>query len=79
MQVVGFDSSDEEIKFVEAGVLDGIVVQSPFNMGYLGVRYAVKSINDYSIPSAIDTGATFVTQENLNNEEIQMLLHPENY
>lgn len=79
VQVVGFDSSDEEIKFVEEGVLDGIVVQSPYNMGYLGVRYAIKSINDYSIPSAIDTGATFVTQENLNNEEIQMLLHPENY
>ena len=79
VQVVGFDSSDEEIEFVKSGVLDGIVVQSPYNMGYLGVRYAVKSINNYSIPSSVDTGATFVTQENLNNDEVQMLLHPENY
>ncbi|MBQ8967178.1 substrate-binding domain-containing protein [Ruminococcus sp.] len=79
VQVVGFDSSDEEIDFVQKGVLDGIVVQNPYNMGYLGVRYAVKSINGYSIPSGIDTGATFVTKDNLENPEVQMLLHPENY
>lgn len=79
VQVVGFDSSDKEIAFIHSGVLDGIVVQNPYNMGYLGVRYAVKSINGYAIPSGIDTGATFVTKDNLENPEVQMLLHPENY
>ncbi len=79
IQVVGFDSSDEEIDFVKSGVLDGIVVQNPYNMGYLGVRYASKAIDGETIPSGIDTGATFVTVDNLENDEVQLLLHPEKF
>ena len=31
--MVGFDSSNEEIQLLEAGIFEGIVIQKPFNMG----------------------------------------------
>ena len=38
---VGFDASQSFIDAMRAGQLHGIVVQNPFNMGYLGVRTMV--------------------------------------
>lgn len=74
--LIGFDSSDEEIAFLESGVLDGFVVQNPYNMGYLGVRNADKMINGESVALTIDTGTTFVDLTNLNDADVQLLLYP---
>lgn len=39
--MVGFDSSIEEVQMLEEGVFNAIIVQKPFNMGYLGVENTV--------------------------------------
>ena len=77
--VIGFNSDDDEISYLKQHVLDGTVIQNPYNMGYVGVRYANKAANDEGIPGAIDTGVTFITNDNLNDDYIQLLLKPENY
>lgn len=77
--VIGFNSDDEEIAYLKRHVLDGTVIQNPYNMGYVGVRYALKAVHGSGIPGAIDTGVTFVTNENLNDDYVQLLLKPENY
>jgi ribose transport system substrate-binding protein len=74
--VIGFDSSDDEIAYLEGGAIDGMIVQNPYNMGYLGVRYLYKVINGVDIEQQIETGATFVNRENLNDEDTQWLLYP---
>jgi ribose transport system substrate-binding protein len=74
--VIGFDSSDEEIGYVKSGVIDGIVVQNPYNMGYLGVRYINKVLDGVSVDERIETGASFVCKDNLYDEDIQWLLYP---
>jgi len=57
--------------------LHGIVVQNPFNMGYLGVRTMVEqTAGQSSRKKRIDTGVVMVTPDNLNAPEIQTLLHP---
>ena len=76
IDVIGIDSSEEEIEFLNTGVLDGFVVQSPYNMGYLGVRNAAKLIDGENVSLTVDTGVTFVNKDNLNNDEIQLLLYP---
>ncbi|MBQ7783728.1 MAG: substrate-binding domain-containing protein [Oscillospiraceae bacterium] len=76
VKVVGFDSSDQLIEYLEGGVINGFVVQNPYNMGYLGVRNVAKLLDGESIGSVIDTGATFVTKDNLNDEAVQKLLYP---
>ena len=73
---VGFDSSKPFIDAMRSNQLNGIVVQNPFNMGYLGVRTMVDHLLGKPVEKKMDTGVTLVTPENLDSTEIQTLLHP---
>lgn len=73
---VGFDNSQTFVDAMRAKQLHGIVVQNPFNMGYLGVRTMVESIQGKPVEKRIDTGVNLVTLENLDAAETQTLLHP---
>ena len=73
---VGFDSSQTFIDAINANQLHGIVVQNPFNMGYLGVKTMVDSILGRPVSKKIDTGVMLVTKENMPTPEVQALLHP---
>ena len=73
---VGFDSSQVFIDAMRANQLHGIVVQNPFNMGYLGVRSIVDHLQAKPVEKRIDTGVTMVTRDNLDSAEIQTLIHP---
>jgi ribose transport system substrate-binding protein len=73
---VGFDSSQAFIDALNANQLHGIVVQNPFNMGYLGVRTMVESLQGKPVSKKIDTGVMLVTKENMETPEVKTLLHP---
>ena len=73
---IGFDTSETFTDAMRKKQLHGIVVQNPFNMGYLGVRTMVEHLRGTGIEKRIDTGVTMVTPENLDALEIQTLLHP---
>jgi ribose transport system substrate-binding protein len=73
---VGFDVSQTFIDALNNNQLHGIVVQNPFNMGYLGVRTMVDSLLGKPVEKKIDTGVMLVTKENMQSPEVQTLLHP---
>jgi ribose transport system substrate-binding protein len=73
---VGFDTSQSFIDAMRAKQLHGIVVQNPFNMGYLGVRTMVEHLQGKTVDKRIDTGVTMITLDNLDASETQALLHP---
>jgi len=73
---VGFDTSQTFIDAINANKLHGIVVQNPFNMGYLGVRTMVDSLLGKTVEKRIDTGVMLVTKENMQTPEVNALLHP---
>src|SRR6266568_8577297 len=73
---VGFDSSQSFIDAMRAKQLQGIVVQNPFNMGYLGVRTMVDHLQGKPVEKRIDTGVTLITNDNLDAPETQALLRP---
>lgn len=73
---VGFDSSQTFIDALNADQLHGIVVQNPFNMGYLGVRTMVDNLLGKPVSKQIDTGVMLVTKDNMQSPEVQALLHP---
>ena len=73
---VGFDTSQSFIDAMRAKQLHGIVVQNPFNMGYLGVRTMVEYLQGKPLEKRIDTGVTMITPDNLDAQESQALLHP---
>lgn len=72
--MVGFDSSLEEIGLLESGLFCGIVVQKPFNMGYLSVEAAVEVLQGKTVPAYTDSGSQAVTKVTMYSEENQKLL-----
>lgn len=74
VKLVAFDASGEQLKALEEGVIQALIVQNPFKMGYESVKAAVASVKGEEIPKRIDTGVTVITLDNLNEPEIQALL-----
>jgi len=73
---LGFDTSETFTEAMRNKQLHGIVVQNPFNMGYLGVKTMVEHLLGKGVEKRIDTGVTLVTPDNMNAAETQALLHP---
>lgn len=78
IRLVGFDSSMNEIKLLERGVMQATIIQKPFQMGYLSVKAAVDIVRGGpgSVPKFIDTGSLVITKQNMYEEENQKLLFP---
>lgn len=76
VKVVGFDNSIEEIQLLEEGVFQGIIIQKPFNIGYLGVEQAVNVLDGKKADKNVDSGCKMITKENMYEEENQRLLYP---
>ncbi|WP_070000953.1 substrate-binding domain-containing protein [Cellulosilyticum sp. I15G10I2] len=76
VKVVGFDSSRNIIYALEKNVIDAIVVQKPFNMGYLAVKHAIQAYRGKKIASYLDTGYKLINKETLYATENQKLLYP---
>lgn len=76
IKIIGFDSTPEEIDFIEDNIIQATVVQRPFNMGYLGIKYAVWAIDGKSVPPRVDTGSVVIDKTNLYTPENQKLLFP---
>jgi len=76
VKLVGFDSSIEEIEFLEEGIIQALVVQKPFNMGYLGIKTAIDYLKGKKVNKSIDTDSSLITLDNLYDEENQKLLFP---
>ena len=70
------DSSMEQIQYLEAGIYEALVIQKPFNMGYLGVETAVNAVRGRKIAKSTDSGSELITKENMYTEENQKLLFP---
>ena len=74
---IGFDASDLLVKALADGHLDGLVLQDPVNMGYLGVKTMVAHLKGNAVDKRIDTGVRLVTRDHMNDTDAKELLHPD--
>lgn len=77
VKFVGFDTSEALIEGVRNGEIDGVVAQDPFDMGYLGVKTAVKVIHGETVAKRIATRLTVITTDNIDDPSVQELIYPE--
>ena len=77
LHFVGFDSSDNLVKGLQDGTLDGLVVQDPVKMGYLAIKTLVEHIRGQPVERRIDTGVQVVTRENMEQPAMKELIHPD--
>jgi ribose transport system substrate-binding protein len=76
VKLVGFDSGAQTVAALKSGDLQGLVVQNPFRMGYLGVKTVVASLRGRPVEHEIDTGCALVTRENMAEPAMADLLNP---
>ncbi|MEO2261963.1 substrate-binding domain-containing protein [Dorea sp. YH-dor228] len=75
VMVVGFDADEEEKKALSDGRIEGLIVQNPFGMGYATVVAAARAALDMGNEAFVNTGYTWVTADNLEDESIQKTLY----
>jgi len=76
VKYVGFDANEQLVAGLRSGDIQGLVVQDPFKMGYLGIKTAVAVLKHEKVEANIDTGVGLVTTENMDKPEIAALIHP---
>ncbi len=77
VRFIGFDSSGVLVKGLRDGHIDGLVLQDPMKMGYLGVKTIAAHIHGEKVDRRIDTGVTLVTRENLDQPAMKDLVEPD--
>ena len=76
IKFVGFDASQPLLDAMKAKQLDGVAVQNPMKMGYLGVKTMMDHLKGKPVEKRIDTGVVMVTPENMGTPEMSELTHP---
>jgi len=76
-KMVGFDWSPTLIDDLKAGVIDSLVAQDPFKIGYEAVKSAVLKLNGGTPQKEQPLAARLVTLENLNDPDVQKQLNPD--
>ncbi|UDL88288.1 ABC transporter substrate-binding protein [Mesorhizobium sp. PAMC28654] len=76
LALIGFDSDEKLIKFLNDGVISGLVVQDPYRMGYDGIKTALAASKGEKVEANVDTGANLVTKANMKEPKIDALLNP---
>ncbi|MBO4523348.1 MAG: substrate-binding domain-containing protein [Ruminococcus sp.] len=73
---VGFNTDDEIISYIKNGVLYGTVVQNPYVIGYVGVKFAASAVQGEQLTNHLNTGVSFVKADNMNDDFIKLILNP---
>ena len=77
IKFVGFDTSQGLIEDLKAGVIDALIVQDPFRMGFDSVQKIVEKLQGKTPPKRIDVPTYVVEKQDLDKPEIKQLLSPE--
>lgn len=77
VRFIGFDSTPFLLEGLEKQEIDGLIVQNPRQMGYLGIKAAIAAVDESPVKDrTIFTNTTMVTRENYKKPDIQKLLIP---
>ena len=67
VRIVGFDAGPAQVKQLEENLVQALVAQKPYDIGFQGVEQAVASLNDDEVEPEIKTDLVTVTQDNLDD------------
>ncbi|MCI9248984.1 MAG: substrate-binding domain-containing protein [Dorea sp.] len=73
--LMGYDADKKELEALKDGRISGLIVQNPYGMGYASVIAASRAALQIGNEAWIDTGYTWVTKENAEDEKIQEILY----
>lgn len=77
VKYVGFDATEQLIDGLRKGEIDGLVLQDPVRMGYLGVKAVIDVLDGKTVKPRIDTGVAFVTKGNVDAPAMRDVVKPD--
>lgn len=77
IKLVGFDAGPTLEADLRAGVIDSLVVQHPFKMGYESVISAVRHLKGEKLEKFQNLAPRLVTREDLEKPEVKEQLNPD--
>jgi ribose transport system substrate-binding protein len=77
IKIVGFDAGPQQVADLENGVVDALIAQHPYDIGYQAVNLAADYLLDGKEPAekVITTGYSTVTRDNLEDPDIKKYLY----
>jgi ribose transport system substrate-binding protein len=75
VQVVGFDAGPDQIKQLEAGEVQALVAQKPYDIGVQGIEQAVAALTGAEVTPNIETESVVVTLANLDDPEVNKYIY----
>ncbi len=72
---VGFDGGEAQLDLLENDILDGLIVQNPYGMGYATVIAAARSVLNLGNEAYVNSGFVWVTKENMQEANISKMLY----
>lgn len=77
VRTVAFDSNEQLVTDLREGIIDGIVLQDPFLMGYESVKALGEKLKGGTPEKVLDSGVRLVTKNDLDRPEVVTLLKPD--
>ncbi len=75
LSFIGFDGGEEQLELLKNDVIDGLILQNPFGMGYATVIAAARVNTELGNDSFVNTGYVWVTKDNLSETAIANMLY----
>ena len=68
MQIVSYDATKDAIENLRNGIVTMVLAQKPYDMGYLGVAFAMADWNGVtSLPKRVTTGFAIINLDNVDD------------
>lgn len=75
VSAAGVDASEAQIELLREGMIDALVIQQPYEMGYKAVESAVTVAKGGQVPTETGTGAIIGTASNIDAPDVSKYLY----
>jgi ribose transport system substrate-binding protein len=75
VKVVGFDAGPDQIKQLQAGDVQALVAQKPYDIGKQGVEQALAALSGGSVTAKIETESLVVTKDNMAQPDVAKYIY----
>jgi ribose transport system substrate-binding protein len=78
VKIVGFDAGPDQIKQLQAGDVQALVAQKPFDIGVQGVQQALNALSGKTVTPTIQTESLIVTKDNMTQPDVSKYIYKSN-
>ena len=75
VRIVGFDAGPAQVQQLKQGLVQALIAQEPYDIGYQAVTQAVNALTGKPVKAKISTGLVIVTKQNISQPNVSKYLY----